>query len=61
MASIQHVAAKGPARPPKTGGRTRCNGNPKDLDGNSHPWRTVEDGPRGTIYECPECGAVDSD
>lgn len=40
---------------------TGCCGDPKNLDGNAHPWEHVsEDGP-GDVYRCPECGAVDID
>lgn len=50
----------GPPKPP-AGGKTACCGNPKNLDGNAHPWVHVsEDGP-GDVYRCPECGAVDVD
>lgn len=38
-----------------------CCGDPKNLDGNAHPWQHVsEDGP-GDVYRCPTCGAVDVD
>jgi hypothetical protein len=38
-----------------------CCGDPKNLDGNAHPWQHIsEDGP-GDVYRCPECGAVDVD
>jgi hypothetical protein len=50
----------GPPREPKPG-RTACCGDPKNLDGNAHPWVLVsEDGP-GDVYRCPECGATDVD
>jgi hypothetical protein len=40
---------------------TLCCGDPKNLDGNAHPWVHVsEDGP-GDVYTCPVCKAVDID
>lgn len=41
--------------------KAACCGDPKNLNGNAHPWQHVsEDGP-GDVYQCPECGALDVD
>lgn len=51
----------GPPEESKPKGTTKCCGDPKNLDGNAHPWVLVsEDGP-GDVYRCFECGAVDVD
>jgi hypothetical protein len=40
---------------------TKCCGDPKNLNGDAHPWEMIsEEGP-GDVYRCPECGAIDVD
>lgn len=59
MSDQQQEVFRGPEKP--VGSKTRCCGDPTNLDGGAHPWVHVsEDGP-GDVYRCPECGAVDVD
>lgn len=42
----------------------KCCGDPKNLDGNAHPWIYVGEnvaGRIGSVFACPVCEAIDCD
>jgi hypothetical protein len=54
----------GPPKEPKPPVVDKCCGDPKNLDGNAHPWVYVgEDvaGRIGSVFACPVCEAIDAD
>ena len=58
---VRGTAQASPPAQPSSGGKTRCCGDPANLDGGAHPWILITvDGP-GDVYGCPECGAIDVD